>query len=78
MNHTRPDIACAVKRLGRYIHSPNISQWTALERALKYLKGTMDYAIHYIGFPAVLEGYSMPIGSLIYRKPNQLVVMFLH
>ena len=34
------------------------SPWDALERVFKYLKRTMDYAIRYIGFPNVLEGYS--------------------
>jgi hypothetical protein len=30
----------------------------ALERVVHYLKGTMDYGIHYTGYPRVLEGYS--------------------
>ena len=25
---------------------------------MRYLKGTMDYRIHYTGYPRVLEGYS--------------------
>ena len=25
---------------------------------MRYLKGTMDYEIHYTGYPRVLEGYS--------------------
>ena len=29
----------------------------ALERVLRYLKETMSYAIHYTGYPRVLEGY---------------------
>jgi hypothetical protein len=29
-----------------------------LERVMHYLAGTMDYKIHYSGYPAVLEGYS--------------------
>lgn len=57
MNHTRPDIAYAVGRLGRYTHSPNASHWNALEKLFRYLKGTINYAIHYGGFPDVLEGY---------------------
>jgi hypothetical protein len=32
--------------------------WHALERILRYLKGTMSFGIHYSGHPAVLEGYS--------------------
>nr|AAP54028.1 retrotransposon protein, putative, Ty1-copia subclass [Oryza sativa Japonica Group] len=30
----------------------------ALERVMRYLKGTMSYGIHYTGYPKVLEGYS--------------------
>ncbi|KAK6144709.1 hypothetical protein DH2020_021529 [Rehmannia glutinosa] len=58
MNHTRLDIAYTVGRLARYTHSPNTSHWDALERLFKYLKGTIDYAINFSGFPDVLEGYS--------------------
>jgi hypothetical protein len=32
--------------------------WHALERVLRYLKGTMSVGIHYFGLPAVLQGYS--------------------
>ena len=45
MNHTRPDIAYAVGRLGRYTHSPNTYHWDIVERVFKYLKGIMNYAI---------------------------------
>ena len=31
---------------------------SALERVLRYLKGTVNYGIHYVGHPRVLEGYS--------------------
>ena len=53
MNHTGPDITCAVGRLVRYIHCPNTSHWTTLESVLKCLKGIMDYAINYASFPIV-------------------------
>jgi hypothetical protein len=38
--------------------NPGDDHWHALERVLRYLKGTMSYGIHYSGHPAVLEGYS--------------------
>ena len=45
-------------RFSRYTDNPNMSYWTALERLLKYLKGTIDYIIHCASFPTILEGYS--------------------
>jgi hypothetical protein len=38
--------------------NPGDNHWHALERVLRYLKGTMSFGIHYSGHPAVLEGYS--------------------
>ena len=55
---TRPDISFAVSKLSRYTSNPSDDHWRALERVLCYLKGTMNYGIHYSGHLAVLEGYS--------------------
>jgi hypothetical protein len=55
---TRPDISYAVCRLSRYTSNPGSDHWIALERVLKYLKGTKDLKIYYSGHPAVTEGYS--------------------
>ena len=38
--------------------NPGDDHWRALERVLRYLKGTMSFGIHYSRHPAVLEGYS--------------------
>ena len=57
MNCTRPDIACAVSKLSRFIVSPNENHWKAMKRLFGYLKHTQDYALHYTEYPAVLEGY---------------------
>jgi hypothetical protein len=55
---TRPDLSFAVSKLSRYMSNPGDDHRHALERVLRYLKGTMSYGIHYSGHPAVLEGYS--------------------
>ncbi|KAL0290548.1 UNVERIFIED_CONTAM: Retrovirus-related Pol polyprotein from transposon TNT 1-94 [Sesamum angustifolium] len=44
--------------LARYTSCPDKTHWGALDRVLRYLKGTVSLAIHYGRFPAVLEGYS--------------------
>jgi hypothetical protein len=55
---TRPDIAYAVSKLSRFVSNPGDDHWHALERTMRYLKGTASYGIHYFGYPRVLEGYS--------------------
>jgi hypothetical protein len=54
---TRPDISYAMSKLSRFVSKPGDDHWRALERVLRYLKGTMTYGIHYTGNPKVLEGY---------------------
>lgn len=58
MTCTRPDIAYVVGRLSRYTSNPSKEHWHAVQRVLKYLKGTTDYCLTYDGNPSVLEGYS--------------------
>ena len=55
---TRPDISFAVSKLSRFVSNSGDDHWHALERVLRYLKGTAIYGIHYTGYPRVLEGYS--------------------
>nr|GEX11236.1 zinc finger, CCHC-type [Tanacetum cinerariifolium] len=53
-----PDIAFVVGKLSRYTSNPGTQHWQAIQRALKYLKKTMDYRMVYSGYPSVLEGYT--------------------
>jgi hypothetical protein len=55
---TRTDISFVVSKLSQFTSNPRDDHWRALERVMHYLVGTMDYKIHYSGYPAVLEGYS--------------------
>ena len=55
---TRPDISFAMSKLSRYTSNSGDDHWCALERVLRYLKGTMSFEIHYSRHPAVLEGYT--------------------
>ena len=57
MNCTCLNITYAVSRLSRYRHNPAYEHWNALTRLLRYLKGTINLGLTYIGRPTVLEGY---------------------
>ena len=55
---TRPDISFAVSKLSRFTSNPGSDHWCALERVMRYLRGTSAYGLHYTGYLAVLEGYT--------------------
>jgi hypothetical protein len=54
----RPNISFVVSKLSLFVSDLGDDHWNALERVMRYLVGTMDYGIHYTGYPKVLEGYS--------------------
>lgn len=55
---TRPGILYAISKLRWLTSNPGDDHWQALENVPRYLRSTMSYGIHYIGYPAILEGYS--------------------
>nr|GEY77706.1 zinc finger, CCHC-type [Tanacetum cinerariifolium] len=58
MTSTRPDIAYVVSRLSRFTSNPSRQHWKAITRVFKYLRGTMNYGLSFVGYPSVLEAYS--------------------
>jgi len=58
MTCTRPDIAFAVGKLSQYTCNPGCTHLHAVQRVLKYLKTTIDYGLHYCGYPLVLKGFT--------------------
>ncbi|GJT38896.1 ty1-copia retrotransposon protein [Tanacetum coccineum] len=40
-----------------YTHNPNNEHWDALYHLLQYLKGTLNWCLHFNKIPAILEGY---------------------
>nr|GEY67436.1 hypothetical protein [Tanacetum cinerariifolium] len=55
MTSTRPDIAYVVGRLSRFTSNPNRQHWKAITRIFKYLRGTKNYGLSYVGYPSMLE-----------------------
>nr|GEW15962.1 zinc finger, CCHC-type [Tanacetum cinerariifolium] len=55
---TRPDIAYAVYKLSRYTSNPSQDHWKVIGIVFGYLKRTIQLALYYDRFPAVLKGYS--------------------
>nr|GEU32351.1 retrovirus-related Pol polyprotein from transposon TNT 1-94 [Tanacetum cinerariifolium] len=47
-----------VGRLSRFTSNPSRQHWHAIRRVFKYLKGTMNYGLSYVGYLSLLEGYS--------------------
>jgi hypothetical protein len=50
---TKPDISFVMCKLSRYMSNLGNDHWHALEKVLRYLKGTMSIGIHYSRHPAV-------------------------
>jgi hypothetical protein len=55
---TRPNLSLAVSKLSRFTSNPEDDYWEALEKVLRYLRGTTLYGIHCSGYPFVLKVYS--------------------
>jgi hypothetical protein len=55
---TRIDIAHACSKLSRFMQNPGLSHWNAGLRVLKYLKGTQDFKLWYVGEGVVLNAWS--------------------
>jgi hypothetical protein len=45
----RPDISFAISKLSRFTSNLGNAHWCALERVMRYLRGTTSYGLHYTG-----------------------------
>jgi hypothetical protein len=73
---TRPDNSFVVTKLSRISSNPGDDHWRALEQVMHYLVDTMDYKIHYSGYPVVLEEYNDANGYLMWMSCMPRVNMF--
>ena len=56
---THPNIAHAVTALSQFLENPRRAHWQAVQRVLKYLKGTADFGLTY----GLADGIGMPVGK---------------
>jgi hypothetical protein len=54
---THPDIAYNINHLCQFLHSPTIVHMVVAKRALRYLKGTLEFGLHYTRGSLQLNGY---------------------
>uniref|UniRef100_A0A5S6Q626 Reverse transcriptase Ty1/copia-type domain-containing protein n=1 Tax=Trichuris muris TaxID=70415 RepID=A0A5S6Q626_TRIMR len=47
MTTTRPDKAYAISMVSQALEKPTVKEWKALKRIFKYLRGTVNYKLHY-------------------------------
>eukprot|EP00253_Pinus_taeda_P013652 PITA_13652 len=47
LTHTRPDLSFAVGLVARFLQTPRESHWKAAKRILRYVRGTIQFGIHY-------------------------------
>jgi hypothetical protein len=55
---TRPDIAYAVSVVSRFSANPTTDHWAAVQRVLRYLRGTIDLELAFSSDLSPLVGYS--------------------
>jgi hypothetical protein len=58
INCTRSNIAYSITKLSRFTSKPSMDHWKIIKRVLKYLRYTLNYELHYIDYPTVIERYS--------------------
>jgi hypothetical protein len=59
LTHTRPDLSFAVGLVARYMQTPHESHWKAAKRILRYVRGTVQFGIHYnSGGTPLLVGFT--------------------
>ncbi|RVW99370.1 Retrovirus-related Pol polyprotein from transposon TNT 1-94 [Vitis vinifera] len=67
---TRPDIAHVVRVVSRFMSRPGKQHWEAVKWILRYLKGSLDTCLCFIGASLKLQGYVDPdfVGDIDNRK----------
>ena len=58
LTHSHPDISFVVGLVARYMQHPHESHWKATKRILRYIRGIVQFRIHYsTGATSLLVGF---------------------
>ena len=55
LTNSRPDIACSVSILSRFMQAPSKQHYGAGKRILRYISGTLDFGIWYSRVPHAIR-----------------------
>ena len=59
LTHSCPNLSFAVGRVSRYMQTTHESHWKAAKRILRYIRGTIQFGIHYnTGGKPLLVGFT--------------------
>ena len=81
LTHTRPDLSFVVGLVARFMHQPHESHWKAAKRILRYIRGTVQFWIHYnAGTSPLLIGFTDSdwVGDPDDRKSTAGYIFFKH
>lgn len=76
---TRPDIAFTVNSACQYMHAPTNSNFQAVKRILRYLKGSLSLGLVYARGSLVLNGFADVdwAGDILDKKSTSSYCVFL-
>ena len=59
LTHSRPDLSFVIGRVARYMQTPHKIHWKAAKRIIRYIRGTIQFGIHYsTGGKPLLVGFT--------------------
>ena len=58
LTHSHPDLSFAFGRVSRYMQTPHESHWKAAKRILRYIRGKIQFGIHYSTRGILLVGFT--------------------
>lgn len=77
LTFTCPDLAFSVNQLCQFMSKPSTSHLEAAKRVLRYVRGTLDYGIHFSHGPLTLLPLMMLIGQVTQRIIAPLLVIWI-